>query len=1166
MSRLKKHAKDSSRILLATDEDREGEAISWHLLEVLQPKVPVKRAVFHEITKSAIMEAFSNPREVDMNLVQSQETRRIVDRLTGFTLSPLLWRYIAPGLSAGRVQSCGLDMITARERARWAFKSSKYYSVDAWFAPANDPAAGDMPASLKLLHQHRANALKSRLMELKGQKVAGSGDFDGATGELKNSQGTKELPLVLDRPKTYFTLRWMSGADSSVLLDESLRKPMPRFVISDRKDRNFSRSAPVPFITSSLQQESSQALGYSPAHTMSIAQDLYEKGFITYMRTDSPLLSSVAREAAERHVEEMFGKDYLNSATGGSEGKKDAPKNAQEAHEAIRPAEVQGRFRAPFETQLDGAHLKLYSLIYRRTLASLMANSESLSTTYTIDVDDGAAVLRTSGTRVAFPGYLAALRMPVDKAYSPVPFEYKEGLPDLETGTELELLSPPVTDLKPEVPRDKGDEEQEKGKDDNEEDGTDSTASETEEGLSAREHLTRPPSRFTEASFVKELEAAGVGRPSTYAQILNILKSRGYMKVDRRTLVPTPRGMIVASLMKEHFLQIVDPHFTASMEAGLDEIASGAGDKNTFLSNFYLGDGVKEDGSSGLLPAVAEKMTPGAIDPKEARMLTMPALDGLGNIVVGRSGYYIEEVAPDGASAVEGKSRRWKLPEELQEDMRAITPEAVRELMKHAITTEGAALGRHPDTDQPVWLRSGRYGKYLQVGEDDRGAKNKSTYSVPDWLDATHSLEEVLQFTNLPRHLPNHPQLALPMLVDVHSKKLCVGVMGYPHRVALEDGVFPKNVMKAMAARLLNDTEKITTSKIVLGMWGNGTDAQEVVVQQGRWGPYVSAGDLLAGLRKISLTDVTLEMAIEILETRGKKRGSSKSKGKSKSTKASAKSTQKDKSPQTKRLTSWQMFCKEMRPMVSKKNPDMRMADVTKELSARWKSMDDEEKAVYRAKAQADADAAAEALARGKSEKQGPNAFAVFVSESSQTAEAGKHLVEAAGRWESLDDESKAMYETKAKALASERKIAKRKRNKGGTNAYIIFGSEMRPKIMEQNPGMDMVGVQKILAAQWNALDDEAKASYKSKAGALTPKVKKRAPTAYAIFTSEMRARVVEQHPDMKFTEIAKELGARWKALDDEAKDAYKAKAAAVARERNGEAAIPNESRKQVAR
>ncbi|HLR31290.1 MAG TPA: type I DNA topoisomerase, partial [Fodinibius sp.] len=552
--RLKKELKNVDELILATDEDREGEAISWHLTEILKPQVPVKRMVFREITKEAIQEALNHFRDIDINLVNAQEARRIIDRLAGYTISPLLWKKIAPGLSAGRVQSVAVRFLVERERERMKFRSARYW---------------DLKARLRKLED--GNHFEADLTHLDGKRLASGKDFDEHTGKLKKPD---KVELLDDK----------SAAELRNNLEDAEWK------VSEVRKNKKKRNPSPAFITSTLQQEANRKLNFSARQTMGVAQKLYENGYITYMRTDSARLSGQAINAARTAVKDEYGEDFLfervRNYGGGSKG-------AQEAHEAIRPAG--SRFRKPEEAGLSGNQFRLYDLIWKRTIATQMAQAELEFTNVTIEAKakDTVAEFKTSGKKILFPGFFRAY---VEGSDDPdAALENQERfLPDLKKGEEVE-----------------------------------------EESIEPISHETKPPARYTEATLVKELEKRGVGRPSTYASIISTIQNRGYAESEGKTLIPTFTAFAVTELLEKNLHDVVDSEFTSEMEAKLDEIARGKLDIKQYLSAYYKGDG-------GLKAKVEEQED--KINPKEARHLDLPVpnLNDI-KVFVGRYGPYLKK-------------------------------------------------------------------------------------------------------------------------------------------------------------------------------------------------------------------------------------------------------------------------------------------------------------------------------------------------------------------------------------------------------------------------------------------------------------------------------------------------------------------------------------------
>ncbi|MCY7284095.1 MAG: type I DNA topoisomerase, partial [Cyanobacteria bacterium CAN_BIN43] len=541
---LKEALAKADELVLATDEDREGESISWHLLQVLKPKVPIKRMVFHEITEEAIQLAIANCRTVDEHVVRAQETRRILDRLVGYTLSPLLWKKIAWGLSAGRVQSVAVRLLVNKEQQRRAFRRGSYWDLKASLTKDKMP-------------------FEAKLTTLRGTRIANGSDFDEATGQV--TAGRDVLLL---------------GEEEALALQARLQTQT--WTVANLEERSSTRKPSAPFTTSTLQQESNRKLRLSARDTMRTAQSLYEQGYITYMRTDSVNLSQQAIAAARECVENMYGASYLSPQPRQYSNKS---KGAQEAHEAIRPAG--STFRTPQETGLSGRDLKLYELIWKRTVATQMAEARQTHVTIQIQADD--AGFRATGKRIDFAGFFRA---------------YVEGSDDPDAAIEDQEVVLPTLRV--------GD-------------------TPNCEALEAIAHETQPPARYTEASLVKTLESEGIGRPSTYASIIGTIIDRGYAQMTNNSLVPTFTAFAVTALLEKHFPELVDPRFTARMEQTLDEISTGEAQWLPYLKKFYSGE-------QGLDTQVKQQES--LIDPTEARTIELEGLDA--KIRIGRYGAYIE--------------------------------------------------------------------------------------------------------------------------------------------------------------------------------------------------------------------------------------------------------------------------------------------------------------------------------------------------------------------------------------------------------------------------------------------------------------------------------------------------------------------------------------------
>lgn len=768
---LKDQLKDVDELILATDEDREGESISWHLLQLLAPKVPVRRMVFHEITRDAIRDALAHTRDVDDRLVRAQETRRILDRLVGYTLSPLLWRKIAFGLSAGRVQSVAVRLLVLRERERRAFRTGTYW---------------DLTAALR----HQGQGFEAQLLSVGGSRVATGKDFDESTGKLK--KGSKAT-LLDERAAGELRERLLAETWTVASTEEkpSIRRPAP------------------PFTTSTLQQEANRKLRLSARDTMRVAQNLYEQGFITYMRTDSVALSGQAITAARACVEDLYGSAYLPK-----EPRRYATRSAsaQEAHEAIRPAG--SAFRTPGETGLAGRELALYDLIWKRTVASQMADARQ--TAIVVDISAADAIFRASGKRIDFAGFLRA---------------YVEGSddPDAELA-EREIILPHLA-------------------------VGDTPAC---EALTAVSHETQPPARYTEASLVKELEEDGVGRPSTYASIIGTIIERGYARKEGQALVPTFTAFAVTSLLEHHFPHLVDTKFTSRMERTLDEIAGGEAEWLPYLTEFYLGP-------DGLRQQVAEREK--GIDPAEARTI---ALEGLPDtrIRIGRFGPYME-VERDG-EVLKASLPRDAAPADL-------TPEQLDKLLRQKL--EGPdQVGLHPETGEPIFLLSGQYGPYVQLGEVVDGAPKPKRASLPKGVTPEQvTLAMAVGLLSLPRLLGTHPDAGGKIQAGlgrfgpyiVHD----LGKDGKEYRsLKGEDDVLTVTLPRAL--ELLAQPKQArgrrgAAAKPLRELGPHPADQAPVQLFDGQYGPYVKHGTVSASLPKgRDPASVSLAEAAEWLEAK----------------------------------------------------------------------------------------------------------------------------------------------------------------------------------------------------------------------------------------------------------------------------------------------------------
>ncbi len=786
---LKAALKSADQLLLATDEDREGESISWHLLQVLRPKVPVKRMVFHEITDEAIKKSLKNCRDVNQQVVRAQETRRILDRLVGYTLSPLLWKKIAPSLSAGRVQSVAVRLLVNRERERRAFRKGSYWDLKATLLQAENP-------------------FEAKLISLAGRRVATGSDFDESTGQLF---GDRNVVLL-------------NEAEAQQLRGRLLTQT---WTVSGLEERPVTRKPSPPFTTSTLQQESNRKLRLSARDTMRVAQGLYERGFITYMRTDSVSLSQQAIAAARDCVQQMYGAAYLSPQPRQYSTKS---KGAQEAHEAIRPAG--NSFRTPQQTGLTGSDLALYDLIWKRTVASQMA--EARQTLLTVQIQVADAGFRASGKRIDFPGYFRA---------------YVEGSDDPEAAIEdQEVILPALR---------RGD--------------TPSCRH-----LEAIGHETQPPARYTEATLVKTLESEGIGRPSTYASIIGTIMDRGYVQRQGNGLLPTFTAFAVTALLEKNFPDLVDTGFTARMEQTLDDISTGDVAWLPYLKQFYLGE-------SGLETQVKDRAA--AIDPTEARTIQMEGLDV--KVRIGRFGPFIE------VENEQAESIRASLPQDITP---ANLDSAQIELLLRQKIEGPDKLGLHPETGEPIYLRLGAYGPYVQLGDITEENKKPKRASLPKGSameDAT--LEMAVGLLALPRLLGTHPETGGKVQVGlgpygayvVHDK----GKEGKEYRSLKKTDdlleISCDRALELLAEPKVGRGGRSTKAKQALRELGpHPDDGEGVNIYDGPYGPYVKHGKTNASLPEGETTEsIALETALQLLAAKAGTK-STKKKSTAKSTTA----------------------------------------------------------------------------------------------------------------------------------------------------------------------------------------------------------------------------------------------------------------------------------------
>ena len=764
---LKEALKAADELILATDEDREGESISWHLKEILKPKVPMKRMVFHEITPEAIARALENCRNINENLVHAQETRRILDRLVGYTLSPLLWKKIARGLSAGRVQSVAVRVLVQRERERRAFQSGGYW---------------DLKARLK----QKRSSFEAKLITLGGKKLATGSDFDANTGKI--AQG-RDVVLL-------------NEAEALALRDRILDKT---WTVTNTEERPTTRRPAPPFTTSTLQQEANRKLGISARDTMRTAQKLYEEGYITYMRTDSVHLSDQAVTAARQCVERKYGKEFLSPKPKQYTTKS---KGAQEAHEAIRPAGE--TFRDPKQTPLSGREKALYDLIWKRTVACQMADARLTQITVQIDVED--AGFRSYGKRIDFPGFFRA---------------YVEGSDDPEAALENQEVVLPALKV--------GD-----------------TPQCTQ--LDPIDHETQPPARYTEASLVKTLESEGVGRPSTYASIIGTIMDRGYAQMRGKALVPSFTAFAVASLLEEHFPDLVDTSFTSKMEQTLDDIATGEVQWIPYLKDFYLGD-------EGLETQV--KTRENEIDPSNAKSVSLENLDA--KVKIGKFGPYIE--VSQGEETITASIPADLTPSDL-------SPEQVQNLIRQKI--EGPdKLGLHPDTGEPIYALTGTYGPYVQLGDKTDDNPKPKRVSLPKKMKLEDvTLDIALGLLSLPRKLGTHPETGAAIKANVGRFGPYVvhdqGKEGKDYRsIKAPDDVLTIGLDRAL--ELLAQPKggrgggrKAKTPLRELG--AHPEDNEPINIYEGPYGKYIKHQKTNVGIPEgETVESITLEQAVKLL-------------------------------------------------------------------------------------------------------------------------------------------------------------------------------------------------------------------------------------------------------------------------------------------------------------
>jgi DNA topoisomerase I len=778
VSKLKQLLKGADELLLATDEDREGEAIAWHLVEELKPKIPVSRMVFHEITPEAIAQAVAHPRAVDDGLVEAYQTRRVLDRLYGYEVSPVLWKKVMPQLSAGRVQSVAVRLVVDRERERIAFRPARYWDLEAVFAKVRGDQAADADVA----------SFPAALVSVDGRRVAQGRDFS-PTGELRGGQDGAAL-LHLDGEAAAALADRLSDTDFSVRSVE--RKP-------------YRRSPYAPFRTTTLQQEASRKLGFSAKYAMSVAQRLYENGYITYMRTDSITLSQTAITAARAQARELYGAEYVPDAPRVYTSK---VKSAQEAHEAIRPAG--DRFRTPARTGLSGDELRLYDLVWKRTVASQMKDATGESVTVRVAGRSSSgedAEFAASGKIINFYGFMKA---------------YVEGAddPNAELDDNQRRL-PALAEAEPLIA----------------------------ESLAPAEHATRPPARYTEASLIKELEDRAIGRPSTYASIMGTILDRGYVFKKGTALVPSFLAFAVVTLLEQHFEHLIDYDFTAQMEEALDEIARGEAERVPWLRRFYFG----APGEEGLKELVSD------LSDIDARAVSSFPLSGTDIVVrVGRYGPYLER-----------DDQRANVPEGTAPD--ELTPEYAAELLSRP--TGDKILGTDPDTGRTIVAKAGRFGPYVteQLGEDAPASAKPRTSSLLKSMDLDSvTLDDALRLLTLPRTLgeiDGEPVTVQNGRYGPYVKKgtdsRSLDNEEQMFTVTLDEArqLFAQPKPRGRAAR--------AGAAPLRELGDDPASGKPIVLRDGRFGPYVTDGETNASLRKGDAAEsVTLQRAVELLAER----------------------------------------------------------------------------------------------------------------------------------------------------------------------------------------------------------------------------------------------------------------------------------------------------------
>ncbi|WP_156371463.1 type I DNA topoisomerase [Nocardia arizonensis] len=841
VTELKSLLKDADELYLATDPDREGEAIAWHLLETLKPKVPVRRMVFHEITEPAIRAAAADTRELDSDLVDAQETRRILDRLYGYEVSPVLWKKVMPKLSAGRVQSVATRVIVQRERERMAFRSAEYWDIAAKLdagAGAGEHAAATGPRTFG-----------ARLVNVDGARVASGRDF-GPDGQLKAESGV----IVLDEAYARRLAEALDGAD---------------LVVSSAEAKPYTRKPYAPFMTSTLQQEAGRKLRFTSERTMRVAQRLYENGYITYMRTDSTTLSDSAIAAARAQATQLYGAEYV-SPTPRQYNRK--VKNAQEAHEAIRPSGDTFQTPGQLHARLDSDEFKLYELIWQRTVASQMADARGTTLTLRITGVAGTGeecVFSASGRTITFAGFLKAYVESVDEEAGGQSDDAESRLPALDEGERVTAV-----ELNP--------------------DG----------------HSTNPPARYTEASLIKTLEELGIGRPSTYSSIIKTILDRGYVYKRGSALVPSWVAFAVVGLLEAYFGRLVDFDFTAAMEDDLDAIAGGRQQRGNWLSSFYFGGENGVEGSvarsGGLKKMVGDQLDD--IDAREINSIKLFTDDEGRDVVVrvGRYGPYLERMIanpddPEGDSV----SQRANLPDDLPPD--ELTAEVAEELF--ATPQEGRSLGVDPESGHEIVAKTGRFGPYVteilpRPTEEPPAAKKTAkkaaapkprTGSLFKSMDlATITLDDALKLLSLPRVVGADPATGEEITAQNGRFGAYLRKGTESRSLANEEQIFTVTLEEALKlyAEPKRRGRQAASTAPLRELGADSVTGKPMVIKDGRYGPYVTDGETNASLDKNeSVESVTDERASELLAKRRERGTVKKTAKKTPAKKAAAKKT-----------------------------------------------------------------------------------------------------------------------------------------------------------------------------------------------------------------------------------------------------------------------------------